>query len=397
MVSNNSDLSEIKSGEGITNVVSYNGVLRRNGDEIIIEPSEKAEVLDTSILPTADMSETSIRSTTKGARKSIRDEFIRRLKTIPGAPVTFVNTRDETTPSLDFTFVNESVLREEVSKLDAGTLAGCSKCRPDMGQNIGCEYTRKCECLEYAEVDPSRLDEDQRVVFDAGLLEDTSGLPKRFPYGSTGKRLGCLVDFYLERRAPIYECNENCRCGLNCKNRCVQHGRKVALEVFKTKNRGFGLKTKKALLRGQFIDTYRGEIITDEEANRREAVAVGSKESYFYSLDKFAEDLEENQAAYVVDGENMGGVTRFINHSCEPNCRQYTVMYNKYDRRVYELAFFAYRDIDEGEELTFDYLDQDDPEDDELKEDKLPGSSQVERQKVECRCGAEKCRKWLWM
>jgi len=38
------------------------------------------------------------------------------------------------------------------------------------------------------------------------------------------------------------------------------------------------------------------------------------------------------------------------------------VSHNKYDRRVYEPAFFAHVDIVKGTELTFDYMDQDDVE-----------------------------------
>lgn len=365
--------------------------MRRINDEIVVEPSTDAAHLDTSDLPTSDMIATSHSSSTRQGQNSIRAEFIRRLQSIPGrvrAPVTFVNTFDNTTPSLQFTFIDDSVLREGVQKLDSGTLLGCEKCRPDMGQSIGCEYTKKCQCLEFAEVDPARLTEEQRAQYDPH--DDTLGLPKRFPYASSGKRQECLVEFYLERRAPIYECNELCRCGPLCKNRCVQHGRRVRLEIFRTKNRGFGLKTKEALLRGQFVDTYRGEIITSEEADRREEEAVGSKESYMYSLDKFSEVTDP----YVVDGETMGGPTRFINHSCDPNCRQYTVLYNKYDRRVYELAFFAYRDIQAGEELTFDYLDKDEEEDDEVLQSSQADSG---KQKVGCHCGASNCRKWLWM
>ena len=66
-----------------------------------------------------------------------------------------------------------------------------------------------------------------------------------------------------------------------------------------------------------------------------------------YSLDKFIGDIEQltSESCYVVDGQSMGNATRFINHSCEPNLRQFTVSYNKYDLWVYELAFFAIEDI----------------------------------------------------
>ncbi|KAK5044383.1 hypothetical protein LTR16_011545, partial [Cryomyces antarcticus] len=152
-----------------------------------------------------------------------------------------------------------------------------------------------------------------------------------------------------------------------CKNRNVQHGRKVELQISKTRNRGWGLRCTQNLREGDFIDTYRGEIITDAEAIRREQEAGLGKPSYLYVLDKFGVDNGVAQEdLYVIDGEYLGGPTRFINHSCEPNCRQYTVSYNKYDFRIYEIALFAYRDIPAYEELLFDYMDRDD--DDPLTE-----------------------------
>ena len=86
-------------------------------------------------------------------------------------------------------------------------------------------------------------------------------------------------------------------------------------------------------------------------------------------------------------GAAISATVALINHSCEPNCRQYTVSYNKHDCRVYDIAFFAIRDIPAGEELTFDYLDKDD-DDVEIEQ---PGEDAVP-----CLCGAAKCRKWLW-
>jgi histone-lysine N-methyltransferase SUV39H len=218
------------------------------------------------------------------------------------------------------------------------------------------------------------------------------GLPKKFPYysGDTKvRRTGSLVPFYLNSRRPIYECNDNCKCGPYCRNKNVQFGRMVELEIFRTGDvRGWGLRCRSDLFEGQFIDTYRGEVSTDAEATRREESAGSkAKMSYLYSLDKFAES--ENLAQediYVVDGEFMGGPTKFMNHSCEPNCRQYTVSYNKHDCRVYDIAFFACQDIPAGTELTFDYLDKEEGEEmDSPGEDAIP-----------CLCGAEKCRKWLW-
>jgi histone-lysine N-methyltransferase SUV39H len=139
------------------------------------------------------------------------------------------------------------------------------------------------------------------------------------------------------------------------------------------------------LRQGEFIDTYRGEVITDEEAKLREETGDKDKDSYLFSLDKF---LDENGTCYVVDGQHFGGPSRFINHSCDPNCGIYTVSYDKNNTFLYELAFFAIHDIAPGEELTFDYKYG--------MEDKEQQGEDVENDSIPCRCESRNCRKWLW-
>ncbi|KAF1833563.1 SET domain-containing protein [Decorospora gaudefroyi] len=327
----------------------------------------------------------------------IRNEYVQRLAKVPGTdkkPIHLVNLQDKSTPSLRFRFISGYVLDEErgVYRASTETQEGCT-CLPNMGRHIGCEYTKKCDCLEYATVDDSRLDEAGKEAYAEALAngESTMGFPKKFPYWAEGTKreiTGCLVPFYLNSRRPIYECNDNCHCGPFCRNKNVQFGRQVEVEIFRTKGgRGWGLRCKENVREGQFIDTYRGEVITDAEATRREKASSKAKASYLYSLDKFAESENiAEESLYVVDGEFMGGPTKFMNHSCEPNCRQYTVSYNRHDPKVYDIAFFACRFIPKGEELTFDYLDKDDGEPmDEPGEDAIP-----------CLCGAPKCRRWLW-
>lgn len=150
---------------------------------------------------------------------------------------------------------------------------------------------------------------------------------------------------------------------------------------------------------GQFIDTYRGEIITNAESTRREKAREGHQTSYLYSLDKFSEELYNSQSeSYVIDGRESSGVTRFINHSCEPNCHQFAVSYNKHDFMIYDIAFFAARDIEANEELTFDYINNsgaDADEDDEDSKSMRDADEDIER-RTKCRCGARSCRGWLW-
>lgn len=53
----------------------------------------------------------------------------------------------------------------------------------------------------------------------------------------------------------------------------------------------------------------------------------------------------------VVDPTERGNMARFINHSCEPNCR--TEKWNLLGEIV--VGIFAQKNIQVGEELTFDY------------------------------------------
>ena len=147
------------------------------------------------------------------------------------------------------------------------------------------------------------------------------------------------------------------------------------------------------LKRGQFIDTYRGEIITNEEANRRHKNRRVDEEIYLMDFDKWTE--EDGAAQYVCDGKDIGGPTRFINHSCDPNCGIYTVSFNHADVSIYELAFFATEVIPKGTELTFDYMgDEDDTPITEKR------ANEIEKEKgyrpAKCLCGTAACRGYFF-
>lgn len=170
--------------------------------------------------------------------------------------------------------------------------------------------------------------------------------------------------------------------------------------------------------KGQFIDRYLGEVITDEEATRRENAVAKGKESFLFSLDKFQGKPQDanyipSKELYVVDGEFMGGPTRFINHSCAPNCRQFTVTSFRGDLKVYDLAFFALEYIPALTELSFDYKDKDVEEGDEEEDDgdeeggrdeeKVTDENvqalEAEKGKLatKCLCRSENCRQYLWL
>lgn len=67
---------------------------------------------------------------------------------------------------------------------------------------------------------------------------------------------------------------------LLCKNRVVQHGSKVALQVERSekKAKGWSARSISEIPKGTFVSEYTGEILTNAEADQR------MDDSYFFDL-----------------------------------------------------------------------------------------------------------------
>src|SRR4051812_42470596 len=61
-----------------------------------------------------------------------------------------------------------------------------------------------------------------------------------------------------------------CRCPPTCHNRVSQHGVKIPLEIFKTGETGWGVRSLSSISSGSFICEYAGELLQDTEAEKRE-------------------------------------------------------------------------------------------------------------------------------
>lgn len=108
------------------------------------------------------------------------------------------------------------------------------------------------------------------------------------------------------------ECDKSCQAGEKCQNQSMRNRTYVKLKIFKTHGRGFGAKTTVDIKEGQLVMEYVGEIITKAEVSRRLAQKKieNNLDYYFCTIDS---DL-------IIDAEPFGNYSRFINHSCDPNC-----------------------------------------------------------------------------
>ncbi|PPQ90172.1 hypothetical protein CVT25_012483 [Psilocybe cyanescens] len=153
-------------------------------------------------------------------------------------PIQVINDIDEEpTPPWEFHYTNEMWHGEGVPPPDIKSLTSCSckgACNP---------RSKTCTCLIHQQ-------------------KETGNSVMEFAYDKSGR--------LKEPGYPVFECNDLCGCGDECRNRVVQHGRTVEVVIKKTQYKGWGIFAgSKKIPRGTFIGIYSGELLTDEEAHNR--------------------------------------------------------------------------------------------------------------------------------
>ena len=140
----------------------------------------------------------------------------------------------------------------------------------------------------------------------------------------------------------------------------------------RSKIAGLGLYAARDIEKHQMVIEYIGEVIREGLSDLREKrYEAQNRMIYLFRLD---EENSERPERRVLDASMSGGMARYINHSCDPNCFTETV---EVDRDLH-IVIFANKRIIRGEELCYDYKF-------EFEEDS----------KIPCLCGAKNCRKWM--
>jgi hypothetical protein len=98
---------------------------------------------------------------------------------------------------------------------------------------------------------------------------------------------------------------------------------------------GLGMFATKPFRRRDYIATYRGPRITNEESEKREARGA----TYMFALSK----------THTIDGSPRYNTARYINHSCRPNAEPVG--------RNGGIVIVASKKIEPGEEITYHYGD----------------------------------------
>ena len=93
---------------------------------------------------------------------------------------------------------------------------------------------------------------------------------------------------------------------------------------------GLGLFTDRPIRRGDFVIEYTGELIPNSATERM-------KGRYLFQVN----------SRWTVDGAGRENISRYINHSCRPNCEAFI--------KRSRILIYARRNIAAGEELCYDY------------------------------------------
>ena len=128
---------------------------------------------------------------------------------------------------------------------------------------------------------------------------------------------------------------------------------------------GRGVFATETIPRGTVIVEYKGQRASwDEAMERPDSDPDDTAHTFLFQLDD----------GRVIDARVRGNAARWINHSCDPNCRTFE---DEHGRVFIE----SRRKIRPGEELSYDYRLH------------IDGRlSKRERAQYACRCGAGKCR-----
>ncbi|OJK00591.1 hypothetical protein ASPACDRAFT_28183 [Aspergillus aculeatus ATCC 16872] len=144
--------------------------------------------------------------------------------------------------------------------------------------------------------------------------------------------------------------------------------RKKPVRFARSAIHNWGLYAEENISANDMIIEYVGEKVRQQVADMRERryLKSGIGSSYLFRID-------ENT---VIDATKRGGIARFINHSCTPNCTAKIIKVDGSKR----IVIYALRDIERDEELTYDYKFEREWDSD----DRIP-----------CLCGSSGCKGFL--
>jgi histone-lysine N-methyltransferase SETD1 len=131
---------------------------------------------------------------------------------------------------------------------------------------------------------------------------------------------------------------------------------------------GWGLFSDCNFKQGDIVAEYIGEYIS---------IAVADVREKYYRKQRIQDYQFRVNEKVVIDATLKGSYARYINHSCQPNCKARIMEGEPPNAHLMRVLIIAKRDIDAGEELSYDYH--------------FPLETDLSK-RVPCNCRSPKCR-----
>lgn len=195
------------------------------------------------------------------------------------------------------------------------------------------------------------IESDSESGSDSGSESSDTEVEEVFPCecryeenSSNSEGQACGVSANCINRELFIECDgEECPCRNRCQNQRFQNRQYAQVKVIETPGKGFGLFVCEDLKPGTLVIEYVGEVVNQEQMGTRAQKYAKQGQPHFYFM-----TLRPNQ---IIDATCKGNLSRFMNHSCSPNCEtQKWIVGGKI-----KIGLFTLKNIKAGSELTFDY------------------------------------------
>lgn len=161
--------------------------------------------------------------------------------------------------------------------------------------------------------------------------------PKQIQLGESGCGPKCL------NREMFIECDRSCKLGKFCSNQRFQNFEYAECTVFITEKKGFGLFASKNIPTNIFIMEFVGEVVSMTEFKKRSRQYAKQKTRHCYVM--------TSSGTILIDATKKGNLTRFANHSCNPNAETQKWIVNGESR----IGIFSKKPIKMFEEITINY------------------------------------------
>ncbi|KAL3506253.1 hypothetical protein ACH5RR_031635 [Cinchona calisaya] len=173
----------------------------------------------------------------------------------------------------------------------------------------------------------------------------------------------------VKGKPVLFECGPHCHCPATCRNRVSQNGMRNRLEVFRSRETGWGVRSLDLIQAGAFICEFTGVVLTHKQAqiftmNGDNLVYPGrfpGRWAEWGDLSNIHSDYQRPTFPlippldFAMDVSRLRNVACYIRHSSSPNALVQPVLHDHNNLSFPHLMLFAMENIPPLREISLDY------------------------------------------